>query len=70
VVAYVIVNAGLIGIWAATGAGYFWPGWVLLGWGIGLAMHAWTTFGVKPITEEAIQREIGRLRRQEPRSQG
>ena len=26
----------LIVIWAATGAGYFWPIWPLLGWGIGL----------------------------------
>ena len=26
----------LIVIWAATGAGYFWPIWPLLGWGVGL----------------------------------
>ena len=25
VVAYVVVNAFLIGVWAFTGAGYFWP---------------------------------------------
>ena len=24
-VAYVVINAFLIGIWALTGAGYFWP---------------------------------------------
>lgn len=33
---YLGVNAGLIGIWAMTGGNYFWPKWVLLGWGIGL----------------------------------
>ena len=38
---YVVVNLMLIGIWAATGAGYFWPVWPLLGWGAGLALHAW-----------------------------
>ncbi|MET0801566.1 MAG: 2TM domain-containing protein [Actinomycetota bacterium] len=64
-VAYVIINAGLIGIWFATGTDYFWPGWVLLGWGVGLAFHAWTTFGQQPIDESAIQREIDRMRRKQ-----
>ena len=36
VAAYVAVNLMLIVIWAATGAGYFWPIWPLLGWGVGL----------------------------------
>jgi hypothetical protein len=64
-VSYVIVNAGLIIVWAITGAGYFWPGWVLGGWGIGLLFHAWATFGQKPIQEEEIRREMDRLRRRE-----
>jgi hypothetical protein len=64
-VSYVIVNAALIGIWATTGAGYFWPGWILFAWGIGLAFHAWNTFGQKPITDEQIQREMDRLRTQQ-----
>jgi len=34
--AFVAVNLLLIAIWAATGAGYFWPIWPLLGWGLGL----------------------------------
>jgi hypothetical protein len=59
-VSYAVINAMLIGIWAVTGAGYFWPIWVILGWGIGIAMHAWTVFGRKPITEEEVQREIDR----------
>lgn len=37
---YVMVNVLLIGIWAASGGGYFWPVWVLLGWGIAVACHA------------------------------
>lgn len=37
---YALVNVLLIGLWAAGGGGYFWPVWVILGWGIGLAGHA------------------------------
>jgi class 3 adenylate cyclase len=37
---YVLVNVMLIAIWAASGGGYFWPIWPLLGWGIGLGCHA------------------------------
>jgi class 3 adenylate cyclase len=36
---YLLVNILLIGIWAASGGGYFWPIWPILGWGIGLAAH-------------------------------
>jgi hypothetical protein len=35
-VPFIAVNLLLIVIWAATGAGYFWPIWPLLGWGLGL----------------------------------
>jgi signal transduction histidine kinase len=35
-----IVNLFLIGIWAAAGAGYFWPAWVLLGSAAALALKA------------------------------
>jgi hypothetical protein len=30
----------LVAIWALTGAGYPWPVWPALGWGIGLVPHA------------------------------
>jgi hypothetical protein len=59
--AYVVVNIGLVVIWALSSPGaYFWPIWPILGWGIGLAFHAWGTFGARPITEADIQREIDR----------
>jgi Domain of unknown function (DUF1707)/2TM domain len=38
--AYLMVMALLVAIWALTGAGYFWPVWPALGWGIGLMSHA------------------------------
>src|SRR5918994_1248594 len=31
---YLAVSALLIMIWALTGAGYFWPIWPILGWGV------------------------------------
>src|SRR4051795_922297 len=37
---YLVVNLLLIGIWAASGGGYFWPIWPILGWGIGVGCHA------------------------------
>ncbi len=37
---YLMVMALLVAIWALTGAGYFWPVWPMLGWGIGVALHA------------------------------
>lgn len=37
---YALVNLMLIAIWAASGGGYFWPIWPLLGWGIGVGSHA------------------------------
>ena len=55
---YILVNLMLIGIWAATGAGYFWPIWPILGWGIGVGSHAAPLHGVRrrkrraPVTVE------------------
>jgi len=64
VVAYCIVNAFLIVLWYFNGRGYFWPGWVMGGWGIGLAFNAWDAYGRgnKPISEAEIQREIDKRR--------
>lgn len=55
---YVLVNALLVVIWATTNnGGYFWPMWPLIGWGIGLVIHAWETFR-PPISETAIEKEM------------
>ena len=62
VVAYVVVNAFVIGVWAFTGAGYFWPVWMLACWGIGLVLHGWNVFFRRPITEADIDQELHRDR--------
>lgn len=58
VIAYVVINGFLVIVWAVTGAGYFWPVWVMAGWGVGLVLHGWNAFFVKPITEADIEREM------------
>ena len=62
VVAYVLINVVLIGIWAVSGAGYFWPGWVLAGWGVFLLLDAWNLYFRRPITEAEIDEEMRRHR--------
>lgn len=58
VIAYVVVNAFLIGVWAVSGFGYFWPGWVLAGWGVLLVLDAWNVYFRRPITDADIEREL------------
>ena len=67
VVFYVVVNAFLVLLWAVSGAGYFWPIWPILGWGIGLARNAWTVHA-KPISEADINAEIQRSGPADPRN--
>lgn len=60
--AYVVVNLFFVGAWAVTGAGYFWPGWVLAGWGVLLVLNGWDAFYRHDVTEEDIQRELHKTR--------
>lgn len=58
VVAYVVINLFLIGIWAVSGFGYFWPGWVLAAWGMFLLLDAWNLYYRRPITDDDIEEEL------------
>jgi hypothetical protein len=60
VVVYFVVNAFLVGAWAITGGGYFWPAWVLAAWGVGLVLHGWETFVHRPVTDADIDKELER----------
>lgn len=68
VVIYVIVNAALVALWylVSRGAdgdvGFFWPIFPIVGWGIGLAIHAYITYFPPTLSEDDIQRELNRLR--------
>lgn len=65
---YGAVNLGLVLIWAIAGGGYFWPIWVIVGWGIGLGVHAFS-LGLLPqievmipfMTHEWEEEEVKRL---------
>ena len=43
-------------------AGYFWPIWVILGWGIGVAFNAWDVYRRPFPTEGQIRHEMDDLR--------
>lgn len=43
-----LVTAILLAVWAATGAGYFWPIWPMLGMSIALVITLWRAFGPSP----------------------
>ena len=42
---FVAVQLLLVAIWALTGAGYFWPVWPFMGWGIGVLVHGMCEMG-------------------------
>ncbi len=61
-VVYLLVNAVLWGIWAVgDGGGFPWPVFVTGGWGVGLLLDAWETYGRRPVTEQDVQIEMRRL---------
>ncbi len=58
---YVAVNTMFIVIWAFMGAGFFWPIFVVAGWGIGVLIHAYAVYAAPRYTEAQIQREMKHL---------
>jgi hypothetical protein len=64
---YLAINALLVAIWAFTrseGAGgqiFFWPIFVIVGWGIGVAINGYAAYGGRAYTEDQIQREMNKL---------
>jgi uncharacterized ion transporter superfamily protein YfcC len=59
-IVYLLINTFLVVIWAIGSHGFFWPAFVIVGWGIGLAMNAWDVYGRQDLSEQAIQREMER----------
>ena len=61
-VAYLVINAFLVGIWAVSGYGSFWPGWVLAIWGVLLLLDGWNAYFRHDVTEDDVLRELHRTR--------
>ncbi|WP_380166278.1 2TM domain-containing protein [Jannaschia sp. R86511] len=59
---YVLVISMLIGIWAMSGGGFFWPFYPMAGWGVGLALHAYGVWSTAP-TEAQVRAELQRMTR-------
>jgi hypothetical protein len=62
VLIYLLVNAFLVVIWAVTSpGGFFWPVFILVGWGIGVVMNAWDVYFAEDFGEDDIAREVERI---------
>lgn len=57
VASYLVVNLFLVLVWASSGGGAFWPGWVMAGWALLLLFKVYLR---KPIRELAIDEELRR----------
>ena len=60
VVAFVVVNAFLVAIWALSGSGYFWPAWVMAAWAVGIVFQVWDYLR-GPVTDAAVDVELRRM---------
>jgi hypothetical protein len=58
---YIMVNALLVSVWAMTGSGFFWPLFIIMGWGIGIVANAWDAYGRDVPTESQILHEMEKL---------
>lgn len=70
-VVYLVVNSVIFAVWlviALTAGGDAWWPWFLfplLGWGIGLSLHAWGVYGPQSTRREAmVQQEMDRIKKQ------
>jgi hypothetical protein len=59
--AYVGVNGAMVGTWALTGGGDFWPAWMLVPWGAGLGAHAYGSRALRRALGTPRRRRVGWL---------
>lgn len=62
-IAYVVINGGLLAINLLTSPNQLWFYWPMIGWGIGLVAHGFTTYSrVADARDDMIEAELERLR--------
>lgn len=61
--AYIAVNALFVAFWATRGAGFFWPAFPLLGWGVGLSFQHFHVVLRGQIGERDVRRRLRTNRR-------
>lgn len=60
---YLIVGIGLISVNLNSASEYLWVKWPLIGWGIGILLHALSVFvfyGKTLVTDKMIEKEMER----------
>lgn len=60
---YIMVNAFLTVIWFANSGAFYWPIFLIVGWGIGIVANAWDAYSNDVPTEAQISRQMDRMRR-------
>lgn len=58
---YAAVMGLLVAIWLMSGAGYFWPVWPAMGWGLALVLHLASMSWDKEPSEEEIAEQARRI---------
>ena len=61
-VKYLLVNACLVGVWALGDRDNFWPKWVILFWGLGIAIKYFKTYYQTGIFSE--EKEYEKLKKE------
>ena len=64
-IAYVVINAGLVAINLVNSPDQLWFYWPMAGWGIGLIAHGLATYARGDIREDMVEAEMKRLRDRE-----
>ena len=57
--AFVGVNGGLVGLWAVTGAGDFWPAFTIVPWGMAFGAHAYGSRTLRRALGARRRRRVG-----------
>jgi len=57
---FLVVGAFLVVAWAASGAGYFWPGWILGAFALVLIL-SYARYRRGPVSQRDVDREVERM---------